>query len=384
LVDVGDLLDAIDRRYVTSRLHPRLPLVIYNYTDACIFARAWNETTLSLRGVIADRRTGRVVARAYRKFWNYTQDQDVIPLDAPVEVADKKDGSLGIIYPTDPGEWAVATRGSFASEQAHEATAIWRERYRGIFTPPDGWTVLTEIIYPANRIVIDYGSVRDLVLLGAVEIATGRVVGPQDPLLASWPGPRTEVFRYATLGEALAAVPRPNAEGLVVRDLVTNAMLKIKQSDYLQIHRTIFGLTDARIWEFAAVNACKSHIRALSHYNSRLQLDPRRAEEILTVGENWLAKVADGIPDEFYDWLTDTAIGFKTRADELLREWKQAAKEALTIGDLRARWESLADHPHRSEVVLLTYGKDVTTNAWLHVRPSGPTRSWLHHSEDVA
>jgi putative RNA ligase len=39
-------------------------------------------------------------------------------------------------------------------------------------------TVLVEIVYPANRIVLDYGGLDDLILLGAVDIATGRTFGP--------------------------------------------------------------------------------------------------------------------------------------------------------------------------------------------------------------
>lgn len=38
------------------------------------------------------------------------------------------------------------------------------DRYSA-WTPPTGHTVLFEIIYPENRIVVDYGEMEDLVLL---------------------------------------------------------------------------------------------------------------------------------------------------------------------------------------------------------------------------
>ena len=52
-----------------------------------------------------------------------------IESDAPVEVTDKMDGSLGILYRRPDGVCAIATRGSFASDQALEANKIWSESY---------------------------------------------------------------------------------------------------------------------------------------------------------------------------------------------------------------------------------------------------------------
>lgn len=61
------------------------------------------------------------VLRPLPKFLNHDQPEaPVIALDEPVVVTDKADGSLGIIYPTPDGP-AVATRGSFASDQALHA-----------------------------------------------------------------------------------------------------------------------------------------------------------------------------------------------------------------------------------------------------------------------
>src|SRR6185369_15422771 len=143
-------------------------------------------------------------ARPFAKFFNHGQPgAPGIDLTEPVAVSDKADGSLGILYPDGAG-WAVATRGSFASDQARHATALLATRYPD-FTPPPGLTVLFEIIYPANRIVLDYQGLDDLVLLGAVDIATGRSFGPE--AVPDWPGPVVETFGYATFAEALAAPP---------------------------------------------------------------------------------------------------------------------------------------------------------------------------------
>jgi RNA ligase len=70
------------------------------------------------------------------------------------------DGSLGILYKVD-GKPYLATRGSFVSDQAVAGTAMLHERY-GDYEFEDGFTYLFEIIYPENRIVIDYKGMSDL------------------------------------------------------------------------------------------------------------------------------------------------------------------------------------------------------------------------------
>jgi RNA ligase len=154
-------------------------------TDQLFSPGAWNAVTLTCRGLIADER-GDILARPLPKFFNHDQPEaPVIALDEPVVVTDKADGSQGIIYPTPDGP-AVATRGSFASDQALHATGLLRSRYGG-WNPPAFLTVLVEIVYPANRIVLDYAGLDDLLLLGAVDVETCRTFGPSS--VPDWPGP---------------------------------------------------------------------------------------------------------------------------------------------------------------------------------------------------
>jgi hypothetical protein len=64
------------------------------------------------------------------------------------------DGSLGILFYYED-EWIMATRGSFTSDQAIKGLEIVKNNYfLDAFLRE--YAYLVEIIYPENRIVVDY------------------------------------------------------------------------------------------------------------------------------------------------------------------------------------------------------------------------------------
>lgn len=205
LLDAAELAAAIEAGYVKVQHHPGLPLVIYNYTERCQWERAWTDVTLQCRGLIADD-AGMVLARPWAKFFNYGEHPEgSIDLGAPAEVTDKLDGSLGILYPV-PDGWAIATRGSFTSDQAIWATE-WFRRYANLefFNPRH--TYLFEILIRWNRIVVHYDW-EGLVLIGIVDTETGRDIDlPADPrLLQAWT-PRHDREEHQGQLEGLEGLP---------------------------------------------------------------------------------------------------------------------------------------------------------------------------------
>jgi RNA ligase len=320
LFDPAALQTALREGHVREQRHPTLPLRILNYTEKATFEQAWTPVTLACRGLIVDASSGQIVARPMRKFFNVGQaGAPGLDLTGEVVVTDKLDGSLGILFPTPTGH-AVATRGSFASEQARHATGVWLDRYAGSFRPEPGVTYLFEIVYPQNRIVCDYGDLDDLLLLGAIEVATGADLS--DTATAAWPGPRAERFPYATLAEALAAPPRPNAEGLVVHFVASGERVKLKQQDYLELHKIVTGLTARTVWDFMLTGAP-------------------------------LAELIAPLPDEFHDWVRGVADGIlKACADEQVR---LAAEFAKTTGAMPAGWAA-TDRAGRKDFALVAAG----------------------------
>src|SRR5437667_215953 len=100
LLDSGELRKAIADGHVQTQTHPRLPLVIYNYTKKAQYENVWTEVTCTCRGLIVDTTTGQVIARPFRKFFNYGQPgAPALGLHDPAVTTDKADGSLGILYP---------------------------------------------------------------------------------------------------------------------------------------------------------------------------------------------------------------------------------------------------------------------------------------------
>lgn len=247
IFDVQDLTNAVAAGWVRVQTHPTEPLYIYNYTEATQYKRMWNKVTLACRGLILDSDMN-IVARPWNKFFNFGERPLEFSTADPAEVTDKKDGSLGILY-REPmtGSYAFATRGSFASDQAIHATALWNDKYNHIVQPLKGYTFLFEIVYPDNRIVLDYGSLDDVILLGAVDNERGFYYGPREAAgMLNWPGLVTEVFEYRSLNDCFK-VHRPNAEGLVIRS--GTSIVKLKQEDYVALHKLVTGLNERAVWE---------------------------------------------------------------------------------------------------------------------------------------
>ncbi len=388
LLDQALLVEMREGGYVRVQHNPKLPLEIYNYTEKAQYERVWNDVTRTCRGLIVDSRTGEIVARPLRKFFNAGEPAaEGLDTAGPVCVTDKMDGSLGILYPHHTSAFsgvqvhAIATRGSFESDQAKHATNLFNRRYAHRFEPLTGATYLFEIVYPENRIVVDYAGMDDLVLLAVVETETGRSL----PFgRHGWPGPLVEQFPHTSLTAALAADPRAGAEGLVVHFTDIDERLKIKQDDYVMLHRIVTGFTARRLWERCAVHATRAAHpdMPLERVAHGLRLNPEDAGRIVEAGPDWLDEVRRVAPEEFLDWIDDTIRNLTEQAEEVQGI---AEGEALGVRGLPRREAALSiqDHPYRGLIFAALDGKPITAQAWAAVYPDHevPFRT---RSEDAA
>ncbi|HKD77301.1 MAG TPA: T4 RnlA family RNA ligase [Ktedonobacterales bacterium] len=273
-----DLLAAV-RRYgpdvekyrtlgeIKATLHPNGELLIFNYTPKATYNRKWPQLERICRGLIVHWPTATVRALPFDKFFNLNEMPETQPEalpEGPIEATVKLDGSLAITY-HDGTDWAVATRGSFAGPQAQWATAFLRARHALDKLPAD-LTLLFEMIYPANRVVVNYGDTEALILIGArwhdgrdASYAELTTLGQRFNL------PVVETITVTGLDELVAlAQSEIGVEGWVMR--FTNGLrAKIKTIDYIQLSRFLVGLTSAKIRDLLleSPDRCQKYILAL-------------------------------------------------------------------------------------------------------------------------
>lgn len=305
LLDIDKLRMEIIANTISVRAHPLDPnLRIYNYTHAAAYEGVWTHEQRVCRGLIVRHpwgdAEGELVARPFKKFWNYGEHlmgHEDIPLHEPFTVTSKEDGSLGILYQAPDGP-AIATRGSFESEQALWATAHLRAsgapsgRSEGNVARlfGSGVTVLFEIVFPANRIVLDYGGYEGLIHLATLDTETGRPVEEHQ-----WAGRRTSTLPFAKLEDVLAYVkssPAENREGFVIYFPESDLRVKVKFEEYVKLHRILTGLSERRIWEHISQGG--------------------KIEDFI-----------DGVPDEFYSWVREV--------DQRLRMQHDMAMNGLSM-----------------------------------------------------
>lgn len=224
-------------------------LSIFKYTQGCHIHGRWNEVNRQARGLIM-RADGTVVARPFPKFFNLGEVSETrlesLPWNESVEVYEKVDGSCGIGYLKEyaldafPGaafpRWYLATPGSLKSEQALAGTEILHKNGYLLRNLPMDCTPVFEIVYPGNRIVVDYNGESFLSLLAIFEL-NGVEWHPRrvDRIAESCGFKRPR--RYSL--DIRQEIPfEANAEGYVVR-FENGLRVKIKSPNYLRVHRLL-------------------------------------------------------------------------------------------------------------------------------------------------
>jgi len=176
-IDLKILNKYIDEGWIIRNEHPTLPISIYNYSPKTQYDGKFDDVTRMCRGLVLDNE-GNIVAKPFPKFHNLEEhDPKDIP-NEPFEVYEKYDGSLGIVFYY-KGDWHVATRGSFISDQAIKGKEFLKD-ISILKNHPYGplhrkWTYLFEIIYNSNRIVCEY-PFEGLVLLAIYDNESGNEV----------------------------------------------------------------------------------------------------------------------------------------------------------------------------------------------------------------
>jgi T4 RnlA family RNA ligase len=278
--------------YINRQKHPHAQLYVYNYSQKTQYDYLWNEITMACRGLITDE-TYNIVARPFEKFFNIGEIQNQILPNESFDVFEKMDGSLGILYWVNDAP-AIATRGSFTSEQALKATEILHQKYAHLLESLNrSKTYLFEIIYPQNRIVLDYGHTEDIILLAIIDTFTGN----SEPLQGIG---FTIVPKYDGIQDLqiLHQLKQDNKEGFVIQ-YKNGYRVKVKFAEYLRLHRIVTQISNLTIWE---------------HLMNELPFD----------------ELLERVPDEFYNWVKKVKADLQAEFNTIENICKQEFKTLPT------------------------------------------------------
>lgn len=344
----------VEQGYVREVQHPEDPnLYLYNYTPQAQYEQCWTRDLLLCRGLIA-RDTGghrEVIARPFPKFFNWQEladeerDHNSMLTKKPAlhirdsydhtrgpwQVYEKMDGSLGIMYEFAPGDYRIATRGSFTSEQALWATEYLKAVMKDL--PLQGLTYLFEIIYPENRIVVDYGQNRGLVLLEVLSTVTG-----QQQIDGTFEDAFIRV-KYHGIKHDIPTDQRENKEGYVL----TNAegfRVKVKHDEYVRLHKILTNTSSRTVWEYLS--------------------DP----------EKDFNELLDNVPDEFYDWVKQVKNDIEADYLHLETCIEQQMEPVSKDWDRREQANYIKYNVDNSAIgFLMLDGKDYSGLIWKLIKP---------------
>lgn len=344
----------VKEKLVSVQKHPEADLFIYNYNPVVQYDRLWTPLIKQCRGLILDK-DYKLIASPFPKFYNWEEHiqegskLEPIP-DENFLVMGKMDGSLGILY------WIkdipyIATRGSFTSDQAKFATHLLHTKYLHTWSNlrsirDFGATPLFEILYPKNRIVVDYEDKEELVLLAIKDHYKQNyyyhAIWTTDygfSVVEKYDG----VKDYTTLKN----LATDNAEGFVIR-FQSGFMMKIKFEEYVRLHKLLTQTSSKVIWEFLK--------------------EKRDLNELL-----------DRIPDEFYNWVKKTKEGLEKEYSAIEEASKNAFSKisklipALTdFKESRKLWAMhiMKDYKNYSSIIFnLLDNKDYSNTIWKMIKP---------------
>lgn len=227
--------------WLYNQTHPTLPLIIWNYSQQTQYERYWDNITLQCRGLVTDT-DGNIIARPFKKFFNIEEKMHTPTPD--FDVYEKMDGSLGLMFQY-KGNMICATRGSFTSDQALWMTEFAnRYSYSNIIV--EGFTYLFEIIFPENRIVVDYGRDERLVLLGIIKTRSGKEIPLDSCVQDGWDivNKYDGINDYSDLKKSID----DNQEGYVIR-FSNGDRCKIKGEEYVRLHKIMTEISTKSVWE---------------------------------------------------------------------------------------------------------------------------------------
>lgn len=210
----------------------------------------WESLVQHCRGIIFDATDNyKIVALPFSKFFNYGEGGIHYPSeDAKIDaIYTKDDGSLFYAF-FHHNKWHGTTRGSLNSDIGLIGQQMLDNIDKSSWNPQ--FTYLFELIYPENRIVRDYGDMRNLIYLGMRNVRDGKMFfGLEQSNIYHTPYSNKWAFEsQQAMIDWLNTRKGTEFEGFVVH-FSDGSIFKFKSEDYMRLHRIIAQFTFKRVLE---------------------------------------------------------------------------------------------------------------------------------------
>lgn len=324
-LDINKIREEVNKGNVKEIKHPKLPLLLFNYTQHLQYSGEWNEINIKCRGLILEDSTYNIIAKPFDKFFNYTEVRHKIP-NEKFQIYEKYDGSLGILFNYD-NQWFITTKGSFESEQAKLGQKLL-EKYDLSFLNKD-ITYLIEIISPKNKIVVQYTK-DDLILIGGFNKNTFEEV-ILDELIS--PFTKSKLYDISNNIEDLYQYQKSNFEGFVIR-FENGFRVKVKLEEYLKLHKLLTDRNPNKtIYEFL------SEDKDINPY-------------------------IESFPDEFLPEVKNTINIFLTEHNKIYNEVIDVFNNIKLLENRKEQAIQIKDYKYKSLIFSLLDNKNIKQSIW--------------------
>ena len=295
-IDMDKCKQLKDEGLLDIKKHVEYPIYILNYTSKAQFKSKWCQELIHSRGLVVEE-DGEVIARPLPKFFNHHEIKGQMQ-QQEYELFKKMDGSLVIMFHY-KGNQIFCTRGSFCSEQAFRAEQIFKKKYIDEYVNKE-CTYCFEVIYPQNKIVVDYGVEEDLYLISIMHTKSGENVNINQAGFNKVEKISTNDICYTEWIKHNVV----NEEGYVISFITDNIRVKIKFDNYVQKHK-------------------------VKHFD--IEKIKKSMKKMKTIN-------LDNIPDEFYDEvkaiMAEMDNQFVRKENKVLKEYLYLQKQKYTASEI--------------------------------------------------
>ena len=311
--------------FSTVTMNENNGLILLKY-NIIIWNTGFHKFARLSRGKIIDLETKEIVSYPFDKFFNINEVADTkedvvkehLKNNRYLYVTDKKDGST-IIVSKNNGNPLITTNGSFDNEQIDFAKKLFAKKYpKFLGEIEDGYTYIFEIIYPENRIVIDYGDEQALYMLSIRNIKTQKMLSLDEihTVANKYGFPYPDVFSFNNLDDIVHlahTMKNANKEGWVLRIGTSDGneyMVKIKLDEYFEMHSAFDKIKLSFVYRHLLDNDLDDFI-AIATEEQRKKID-----EKLTIVEDIRQKIKNETIKIAEEYLAKHNLTLETYADD--------------------------------------------------------------------